>query len=117
MSGSSDRVDRLIDHLPAVIRRASRWLRRPSSRWARIPAGLLLIVGGILSILPFLGIWMLPLGAILLAEDMPALRRLRERILDAVERHRPHWFGPAAANANERGSRAIEDRERHEWAG
>jgi hypothetical protein len=52
----------------------------------------LLIGGGVLSILPFLGLWMLPLGLILLAEDIPPLRRARARLLDLLERRRPHWF-------------------------
>ena len=120
-----DRVDRLIDHLPSVARQPSRWLRRPSSRWARIPAGVLLVIGGLLSILPLLGLWMLPLGAILLAEDLPALRRLRERTLDMIERRRPHWFGHPAANANEppprvrarRHGLAASREERREWTG
>lgn len=121
-----DRVDRLIEHLPSVVRQASRWLRQPSSRWARIPAGVLLIIGGLLSILPVLGLWMLPLGAVLLAEDLPALRRLRERVLDRIERHRPHWFGHPPANTNERADpaparrhepAAPDDTDRHEWAG
>mgnify|MGYP003694382559 CR=1 FL=1 len=38
------------------------WLRKPSSRYARIPLAMLLIVGGIFSFLPVLGLWMLPLG-------------------------------------------------------
>jgi hypothetical protein len=41
----------------------------------RIPAGLLLIAGGVFAILPLLGLWMLPLGLVLLAEDIPPLRR------------------------------------------
>lgn len=86
------RLERLINRLPARLQRAVRWLRRPSSRWARIPAGILLIAGGLLSILPLLGIWMLPLGLILLSEDIRPLRRARERILDWIERRRPHWL-------------------------
>ena len=82
----------LIDRLPNGLQATTRWLRRPSSRWARIPAGVLLIGGGVLSILPFLGLWMLPLGVILLAEDIPPLRRARARLLDLLERRRPHWF-------------------------
>jgi hypothetical protein len=85
------RIERLIDRLPARLQSAVRWLHRPSSRWARIPAGILLIAGGLLSILPLLGIWMLPVGLILLSEDVPPLERARERILDWIERHRPHW--------------------------
>jgi hypothetical protein len=53
------------------------------------PAGLLLILGGLLSFLPILGIWMLRLGLLLLAEDLPVLRSRRSRILDLIERHRP----------------------------
>jgi predicted DCC family thiol-disulfide oxidoreductase YuxK len=55
----------------------------------------LLIGGGILSVLPLLGIWMLPLGLMLLAEDLPPLRRVRDRVLDSVARHRPRWFAEA----------------------
>lgn len=52
-----------------------RWLRHPASRWVRVPAGLLLIVGGIFSILPMLGLWMLPLGLLLISADIPPLRK------------------------------------------
>lgn len=41
----------------------------------RIPIALLLILGGLFSFLPVLGIWMLPLGLLLLAVDLPVLRR------------------------------------------
>ena len=58
----------------------------------RIPAGLLLIAGSGLSVLPVFGLWMLPLGLFLLAEDVPPLRRARARLLDRIAAHRPHWF-------------------------
>ena len=61
--------------LPERVGRALRWLRHPDSRLVRIPAGLLLIVGGIFSFLPALGIWMLPLGLMLIAYDVPVLRK------------------------------------------
>jgi hypothetical protein len=41
----------------------------------RIPLALLLIVGGVFSFLPILGLWMLPLGLLVLAVDIPPLRR------------------------------------------
>jgi hypothetical protein len=85
-------VERLIDRLPKRAQAPTRWLRRPSSRWLRIPAGVLLVVGGFLSILPLFGLWMLPLGLLLLAEDVPPLRWVRDRILERIQRHRPHWF-------------------------
>lgn len=50
-------------------------LRHPRARWIRIPIGTLLILGAVFSILPFLGIWMLPLGLLLLAYDLPFLRK------------------------------------------
>ena len=51
-----------------------RWVRRPSSRLLRIPIAILLLFGGVLSFLPILGIWMLPLGLLLLALDFPPLQ-------------------------------------------
>ena len=39
------------------------------------PAGVLLIVGGLLGFLPILGFWMLPLGIALLSLDIALLRR------------------------------------------
>jgi hypothetical protein len=86
------RIEQLIDRLPESWRPSARWLRRPSRRFLRISIGVLLIVGGFLSILPVLGLWMLPLGAVLLAEDVPVLRRATDRILEWIERHRPHWL-------------------------
>ena len=96
------RLEQLIDRLPVSLRSRVRWLRQPSSRWARIPAGALLILGGLLSILPVLGLWMLPLGLALLAEDAPPLRRARDRLLDWIERRWPNFLSgaptiPAAA--------------------
>ncbi len=49
-------------------------LRRDSWFPIRFPLALLLIAGGLFSFLPILGIWMLPLGLLLLAVDLPVLR-------------------------------------------
>jgi hypothetical protein len=91
------RVERLLVRLPARVQSPVRWLLRPSSRWMRIPAGILLIVGGFLAILPLFGLWMLPLGLILLAEDVTLLRRLRNGTLNWIARHRPQWFAEPAS--------------------
>jgi hypothetical protein len=59
---------------------AGRRLRLPKSRIARIALGCGLILGGLLSFLPVLGIWMLPLGLLVLSQDIPAVRRWRRRL-------------------------------------
>jgi hypothetical protein len=71
------RLRRLLRRLPGRMQAETRWLRKPASRWARIPAGILLIIGGCLAVLPVFGLWMLPLGLMLLADDIQPLRRAR----------------------------------------
>jgi len=73
------------------------WLRKPSSRWLRLPVGLLLIAAGVVGIvLPVLGFWMVIPGLLLLAIDVPFLRLpIRMAIVRARHalrrwRHR-HW--------------------------
>lgn len=83
---SERRIEQLIDRLPPKLRPLIRWLRRPSSRLVRIPVGMLLICGGFLSILPLFGLWMFPLGFMLLAEDIPPFQRGRDRLLAWIER-------------------------------
>ena len=48
---------------------------RRAPQWVRWSLAILLILGGLLSFLPILGIWMLPLGLMLLAPDSPWLYR------------------------------------------
>jgi hypothetical protein len=72
--------------LPPRPARFVHWLRQPSSRWVRIPLAVLLILGGIFSILPVLGLWMLPLGLLLFAQDVPVLQGPLCRLLAWVER-------------------------------
>jgi hypothetical protein len=91
------RLDRLIDRLPKRARSAIRFLRQPSGRWLRIPAGLMLTLGGLLWFLPIVGLWMLPMGLVLLADDVQPLRSLRSHALDWVEHHRPNWIADESA--------------------
>ena len=63
-----------------------RWLRKPSSRLVRIPLAILLVAGGILSFLPNLGLWMLPLGLLLITQDVPFLQKPLAQLLGWVER-------------------------------
>ena len=86
---------RIEAELPPRLARAMRWLRHPDSRLIRIPAGLALMIGGVFSFLPILGAWMLPLGLMLLAADIPPLQRPMARfahwclgLLERVRRRR-----------------------------
>jgi hypothetical protein len=88
-SGHDPRIDQLFARLPRPMRSALRWLRQPSVTWVRVPAGVLLICGGLLGFLPVFGFWMAPLGLLLLAEDVPPLRSARTHILNLVERRYP----------------------------
>ena len=76
-----------------------RWLRRPSSRWVRIPLAILLIAGGFLSFLPVLGLWMLPLGLVLFAQDIPILQKPLAQMLGWIERK---WIEREQAKAQRR---------------
>jgi hypothetical protein len=74
------------DKLPPKPARFVGWLRKPSSRYARIPIGVLLILGGVFSFLPVLGLWMLPLGLLLFAQDVPVLQKPTAQTLGWLER-------------------------------
>ncbi len=52
----------------------------PQSRVLRIFIGIALIIGGILGFLPILGFWMIPLGFLVLSQDIPVVRRQRRKI-------------------------------------
>ncbi len=67
------------------------WIRKPSSRIVRIPLGILLILGGVFSFLPLLGVWMLPLGLFLLALDLPFLQGPLNRLSFWVQRKWTNW--------------------------
>lgn len=80
-----EHLERLVARLPRAIRPAASFLLRPDAKWVRLPAGVLLVVGGVFGFLPILGFWMIPLGALLLAQDIPVLRRPTVRAIEAVE--------------------------------
>jgi len=86
-------MDLLVRRLPQWLGGIVHRLLEPSAWWLRVPAGLLLIVGGFLAILPIFGLWMLPLGLVLLSEDIPPLRRVSGRILAWIEHRHPSWMG------------------------
>lgn len=79
-------LERFEERLPQRLASCVRWLREPSSIFWRIPISIALILGGIFSFLPVLGIWMLPLGLILIAQDIPFLQPPIARALQWAER-------------------------------
>ncbi len=105
-AGHVDHLHRLTVRLPDPIRSGLAWVLRPEAKWLRIPLAVLLFAGGFLGFLPILGFWMLPLGALLLAEDFPPMRRLTVRVIEAVEhrwaRRRNRTEGKQRANGNMR---------------
>ena len=78
MAPADARLERQFDRISRQVP-ASRgfldWVRRPHLQIVRVPLALILILGGIFSFLPILGLWMLPLGLLVLAVDIPPLRR------------------------------------------
>jgi hypothetical protein len=77
------------ERLPPKLSRFLRWLWEPSRVWVRIPLAVALVVGGFLSFLPVLGIWMLPLGLVLVARDVPFLQGPMARMLAWIEARWP----------------------------
>lgn len=79
------RLHRLLDVLPSPIQRTYAWLIESGHWWARWPLGLLFVAGGFLWFLPILGLWMLPLGLLLLGQDIPPLHRATLWLLGTVQ--------------------------------
>ena len=86
------------------IRFGGRNIQLPGHPVTRIMLGCLLLVGGFLGFLPVLGFWMVPLGLIVLAVDIPMARRFKRRLEVRLGRwlikRSPKWarrFGFTAA--------------------
>ena len=89
MATTRDQLNRyfaMIDRrVPTRVSQFIRWLRKPSSFAVRLVVALLLIVGGFFSFLPILGLWMLPLGLLFIAQDVPWLQKPLVKALTWVE--------------------------------
>jgi hypothetical protein len=87
--------ERLGKLLPSGPRRALKWLHSPQSRWVRLPLGILCIVASFFWFLPVVGLEFLPIGLLLIAQDVPFMRRpvgrVTLKLLDAVDRV-IHWW-------------------------
>jgi hypothetical protein len=87
-----NRYFQMIDRrVPISISQSIRWLRMPSSFAVRLVIAILLILGGIFSFLPVLGLWMLPLGLLLIAQDVPLLQKPLLAACALVER-KSEWL-------------------------
>lgn len=94
MTSRERRFQRQFDLLERLIPGSHTPLRRlQSSRWrfVRLPLALLFIVGGLASFLPVLGIWMLPLGFLLMAVDLPCLRGPISALIIRARRKIRRW--------------------------
>jgi hypothetical protein len=87
--------DRLRKLLPQWAQPALRWLHSPRSRPVRIPLGILCIFASFFWFLPVIGLEFLPIGLLLLAYDVPLLRKpaghLTLWLIDLFERARALW--------------------------
>ncbi len=71
------RLHRQFDRLRRALPWFDKWIRHlqaDHSALIRLPIALVLIAGGFLGFLPILGFWMLPLGLMFLAIDIPLLQ-------------------------------------------
>jgi hypothetical protein len=89
-----------IDPRQLIPRMQKMLMRAPKP--VRIMTGCLLMLGGLFGFLPLLGFWMLPLGIMVLAIDVPWIRRRWRRFLVWLEkrRRRRRQAQEAAARAN-----------------
>jgi hypothetical protein len=78
--------DKLEEHAPDRAARALRWLRSPASRKVRIPLAILCLIGGALWFLPVVGLELIPIGLLLIAQDVPFLKKPVARALLWAER-------------------------------
>jgi hypothetical protein len=81
MADFHEEMDRFEGHMPEWAGRNIKRLRHPKAVWVRVPAGVAFTGGGVLSVLPGLGLWMLPVGLALLAHDVPVMQRPLARVL------------------------------------
>jgi hypothetical protein len=81
-----EELRRLQRRVPAWARHLIKSVKQPGAVWLRIPLAIALMIGGVLGFLPVLGFWMLPLGIVLLAIDLPWLRGPFARLMALINR-------------------------------
>jgi hypothetical protein len=64
---------------PRIIKILGREIPIPASRIGRIILGVLFVFFGLLGFLPIVGFWMVPVGLLILSQDLAIVRRWRRR--------------------------------------
>ena len=77
------------------VRLGSKTFRLPQRAPARIALGAGLVVGGTLGFLPVVGFWMLPLGLLVLSQDLPMVRRWRRSLAVRMQKRQEERSGNA----------------------
>jgi hypothetical protein len=102
MGRSKNRIDaleqaykRLGELLPDRPARALNWLHQPTSRYVRMPLGIFSVVASFFAFLPVIGLEFLPIGMLLIAQDVPFLRQpVGKAVLPLIEwldRQKTKW--------------------------
>lgn len=73
--------------------RVLRALRHDRYRLLRIPLAVLLVLGGFAGFLPILGFWMIPIGLLLMAVDIPGLQPCVSAGVILLRRRIRIWLG------------------------
>jgi hypothetical protein len=76
----SRQIDRLARRWPRL-GGALAWLTAPHRWLFRLPVAVFFILGGLVGFLPVVGFWMLPIGVLLIAVDLPVLRPAAGRLV------------------------------------
>ncbi|MFT8719374.1 DUF2892 domain-containing protein [Acetobacter sp.] len=84
--------DALLQRLPRWAQSMFQWLLAEERKIARLIVGILMILGGVFSFLPALGLWMAPVGIVLLAEDFPLFQRFGLKLFRWLASKRPELF-------------------------
>ena len=81
-----EQLDRLENVSPTFLAKIIHFLREPKRRRMRLSVGGLLIIGGCFFFLPILCLEMIPIGLMLIAIDVPFLRRPVAHMIAWIER-------------------------------
>ena len=95
-----EQLDRLQEELPKPAAKPVRKLRRPDWKWVRIPAGILLVTAGLISVTPGLNS-RFAAGLALLAIDVPFLRKPAARLIEWGLDKWHAWRGSSAPQPEE----------------